>query len=58
MKKNSVEIKDSIEQLRVEARAMVELAKSEKRELTEDEQCRKDEIKAKMKSLEAMEKGE
>lgn len=53
MKKNSVEIKDSIEQLRVEARAMVELAKSEKRELTEDEQCRKDEIKAEMKSLEA-----
>lgn len=53
MKKNSVEIKDSIEQLRVEARAMVELAKSEKRELTEDEQCRKDEIKAEIKSLEA-----
>jgi HK97 family phage major capsid protein len=32
---------------------MVELAKSEKRELTEDEQCRKDEIKAEIKSLEA-----
>ena len=53
MKKNSVELRDTIEQLRIEARSMVELAKSEKRELTEDEQCRKDEIKAEIKSLEA-----
>lgn len=53
MKKNSVELRDAIEQLRIEARSMVELAKSEKRELTEDEQCRKDEIKAEIKSLEA-----
>ena len=52
MKKNSVELRDAIEQLRIEARSMVELAKSEKRELTEDEQCRKDEIKAEIKSLE------
>lgn len=53
MKKNSVELRDAIEQLRLEAQTMVETAKTEKRELTEEEQGRKDEIKEEMKSLEA-----
>ena len=53
MKKNSVELRDAIEQLRIEAQTMVETAKTEKRELTEEEQGRKDEIKEEMKSLEA-----
>lgn len=53
MKKNTVELRDAIEQLRIEAREMVEIAKTEKRELTEDESKRKDEIKEEMKNLEA-----
>ena len=53
MKKNSVELRDAIEQLRIEAQTMVETAKTEKRELTEEEQGRKDEIKEEMKNLEA-----
>ena len=53
MKKNSVELRDAIEQLRLEAQTMVETAKTEKRELTEEEQGRVNEIKEEMKSLEA-----
>lgn len=53
MKKNTVELRDAIEQLRIEAREKVELAKTEKRELTEAEQKRMDEIKEEMKNLEA-----
>ena len=49
--KNTVEIRDAIEQLRIEAREKVELAKTEKRELTEDEQKRMDEIKEEIKNL-------
>lgn len=40
MKKNSVSILDQKEQLRKEARGIVELAQTEKRELTEEEQGR------------------
>ena len=52
MKKNSVQLRDAIEQLRIEARTKVETAKAEKRELTDEEQGRVEEIKEEMKSLE------
>ena len=51
MKKNSVSILDQKEQLRKEARGIIELAQSEKRELTEEEQGRVEEIKEEQKAL-------
>ena len=51
MKKNSVSILDQKEQLRKEARGIVELAQTEKRELTEEEQGRIEEIKEEQKAL-------
>ena len=51
MKKNSVSILDQKEQLRKEARGIVELAQTEKRELTDEEQGRIEEIKEEQKAL-------
>lgn len=51
MKRNSVEIRDLREQLRIEAETLVNKAKGETRELTEDEQKRVDEIKEEIKNL-------
>jgi len=51
MKRNSVIVKDELEQRRLEATALVSTAKEEKRELTEAEQKRMDEIKEEMKNL-------
>lgn len=51
MKKNTVELRDAIEQYRLEATALVSTAKEEKRELTEAEQTRMNEIKEEMKNL-------
>lgn len=52
MKRNTVMVKDEIEQLRKEARQLVRTAKTEKRELTDEEQGRVDEIKEEIASLE------
>lgn len=51
MKRNSVIVKDELEQRRLEATTLVSTAKEEKRELTEAEQKRMDEIKEEMKNL-------
>ena len=45
MKKNSLELKDSIHQMVEECRSMVELCKKEVREMTEDEEKHFDELK-------------
>lgn len=45
MKKNSLELKDSIHQMVEECRSMVELCKKEVREMTEDEEKKFNEIK-------------
>jgi len=51
MKKNSVELLDSKEQLKQEARSIIENAKAETRELTDEEKNRVEEIKNEIKKL-------
>ena len=51
MKRTSVAILDEKEQKRLEARNIIETAKTEQRELTDEEQSRVDEIKEEMKAL-------
>jgi len=59
MKKNSLELKDSIHQMVEECRSMVELCKKEVREMTEDEEKKfnelKENIEAKKRELQELE---
>lgn len=50
---NSLEIKDSIAQLVAESRALIDLAKTEERELTEEENTRLDAIKSDIEARKA-----